>query len=43
MNEANRYVRVRCPICNDVSPICDQEADIRRESPVWEMRRWPGA
>jgi hypothetical protein len=29
--KANRYVRVRCPVCNEVSPICDQQQDVRRE------------
>lgn len=27
----NRYVRVRCPICNATSPVCDQTTDIRRD------------
>lgn len=26
----NRYVRLRCPVCIDVSPVCDQQEDIRR-------------
>lgn len=29
---ANRYIRGRCPVCQTVSPVCDQQEDIRRET-----------
>lgn len=26
----NRYVRLRCPICDLTSPVCDQQEDVPR-------------
>lgn len=37
----NRYVRLRCPICNTLSPVCDQQADVPRAllSKWWQKHR----
>jgi hypothetical protein len=30
--DRNRFVRARCPICDEVSPVCDQREDVRRDA-----------
>lgn len=37
----NRFVRLRCPLCDHTSPTCDQSSDVRRELPHrwWEAHK----
>jgi hypothetical protein len=32
VKESIRYITGRCPVCNVMSPVCDQQEDIRRET-----------